>query len=205
MLDPEVLSAEKREQILQGARTVFQQDGYEGASMSSIAREAGVSKGTLYNHFENKADLFHAYMQQACQRAIATMFHGLPEQDGAEPVLRTVGRRMIALMLNPERRAIYRMVVAEAERFPELARTFWQSGPRAAMNSLARWITAETASGRLAAEDPEMAADQFFSLCQARLGFRYRLFQIDEPDDEAVEKVVEAAVTTFMARYAVRQ
>ena len=74
---PTPCQPEKRAQILHGAAVVFAEDGYEGASMSRIAREANVSKGTLYNHFEGKADLFTAYMQQACAQSMAQVFANL--------------------------------------------------------------------------------------------------------------------------------
>ena len=70
------LSPDKRVQILTGAATVFAADGYEGASMARIAAVAGVSKGTLYNHFDSKAALFTAYVGEKCQQTLARVFDG---------------------------------------------------------------------------------------------------------------------------------
>jgi AcrR family transcriptional regulator len=201
MIDPEALSPEKRDQILQGAAVVFAQDGYEGASMSRIAREANVSKGTLYNHFHGKADLFSAHLEQACARYLNEVFDPVEPADPLEVTLAGIGRRMMSMIMTPERRSLYRMVISEAESFPELARAFYQSGPRAAVVAMSDWVAAEVRRGRLAVEDTDFAAEQFFALCQTRLAIRYRLYLQAEPDEAEIDEVVRGAVTTFLARY----
>ena len=198
----EALSPEKRAQILVGAARVFAADGYEGASMSRIAAEANVSKGTLYNHFPSKAALFAAYVGQECSRNLAWIFAGADHDGEPASVLRTLGRRMVELMISPVGRTIYRVVISEVGRFPELAHAFFEAGPARAIQQLSDWLAEETRRGRLVVDDPDFAAEQFFALCQTRLVLRQKLALLDAPGPGEVEFVVDAAVAMFLRFYA---
>jgi TetR/AcrR family transcriptional regulator, mexJK operon transcriptional repressor len=198
----EGLSPEKRAVILTGAASVFAEDGYEGASMSRIAARAGVSKGTLYNHFESKADLFAAYVESECSRKLAYVFDAAAEsRDDPASVLGSIGMRMLEMVLSPTGLTIYRMVVSEAGKFPELAETFYEAGPARSIRHMACWLREQTKAGRLSVQDPEFAAEQFFALCQTRLALRRKLQMQDEPGPGAVRRVVDAAVAMFLRTY----
>ncbi|HET6307452.1 MAG TPA: TetR/AcrR family transcriptional regulator [Rhodopila sp.] len=195
------LSAEKRAQILQGAAGVFAADGYEGASMARIAAGAGVSKGTLYNYFDSKAALFTAYVVEKCEQFLAETFdHAGHDRDPAE-ILRAIGERMIRMMLSDGGLSIYRVVIAEASKFPDLARGFFSAGPARAVGAMAEWLAEETRRGRLAVPDPEFAAEQFFNLCQTRLVLRRRLGMLPDPPDSDIDAVVAASVKMFLRSY----
>jgi len=197
----ELLTPERRETILAGAATVFARDGYEGASMSRIAREAGVSKGTLYNYFEDKAALFAAYVSAECSQTLPRIFEGAEIDGDPATYLRAIGLRMLRMMLSELALSIYRVVLSEAARFPELARAFYEAGPARAVRRLSDWIAAQDAAGRLRVDDPPFAAEQFFALCQTRLSLRCRLRLDAAPDPAEIERVVDAAVAMFLARY----
>ena len=198
----EGLSPEKRAVILAGAASVFAEDGYEGASMSRIAARAGVSKGTLYNHFESKAELFAAYVESECSRKLAHVFDVAESSDDPAAVLGRIGLRMLEMTLSPTGLTIYRMVVSEAGKFPELAETFYEAGPARAIRHMACWLRRQTEAGRLAVQDPEFAAEQFFALCQTRLALRRKLQMQGEPEPGAVQRVVAGAVAMFLRTYA---
>ncbi|MBV9786194.1 MAG: TetR/AcrR family transcriptional regulator [Acidisphaera sp.] len=202
MVDAEALSPEKRVQILDGAAAIFARDGYEGASMSRIAQEANVSKGTLYNHFEGKAQLFAAYVEQECSRKLSQIFETIDTDDDPAATLRAVGDRMARMMLSPTGLTIYRVVVSEAGKFPELARVFYEAGPAKATGTLARWLARQAERGRLRVADPEFAADQFFALCQTRLWMRCKLQMLPDPSAAEIDRVVHGAVAMFLRTYA---
>ena len=189
-------------QVLQGAAAVFSSDGYEGASMSRIAHEAGVSKGTLYNYFETKAHLFAAYVGQECRMKLEQVF--APAQLDGTPaeVLTGIGSRMVEMMLSPTGLTIYRVVTSEAQKFPDLARTFYDAGPARAIGSLADWLRRETAAGHLTVDDPVFAAEQFFALCQTRLYLRRMLRMDQQTTPEEAQHVVSSAVRMFLMTYA---
>jgi TetR/AcrR family transcriptional repressor of mexJK operon len=200
----EALTPERRAGILAGAATVFAEDGYEGASMSRIAREAGVSKGTLYNYFDGKAALFSAYVERECSINLARVFDFTETDGDPAATLRAIGLRMMRMMLSELALAIYRVVLAEAAKFPGLAETFYEAGPARAIRHLADWIAEQTRAGRLAVEDPGFAAEQFFALSQTRLALRCRLRLEACADDAQIERVVDAAVAMFLAYYGVK-
>jgi TetR/AcrR family transcriptional repressor of mexJK operon len=195
------LSPEKRTQILHGAAAVFAADGYEGASMARIAAVAGVSKGTLYNHFDSKAALFTAYVGEKCDQNLAHVFDGADHDGDPAEVLRGIGKRMVQMMLSDVGLAIYRAVIAEAAKFPDLARGFFEAGPARAIGFMADWLAEETRRGRLSVPDPAFAAEQFFNLCQTRLVLRRRLEMLPDPPPAEVERVVQASIAMFLRSY----
>ncbi|HTI01510.1 MAG TPA: TetR/AcrR family transcriptional regulator [Acidisoma sp.] len=200
----EALSPERRNAILEGAGRVFARDGYEGASMARIAREVGVSKGTLYNYFPGKAALFHGVVSTGCDRSIKHIFDNTPDGNDPQETLHSLGLSVMDLMLSPFRQAIHRMVMSEAGQFPELARSFFEAGPQRALNYLAAWLEAETAAGRLAVPDPDFAAEQFFALCQTKIVMRARL-RLIEATPADIERVVQGAISLFLKAYAAPQ
>jgi len=201
MMSADTLPPEKRAQILEGAALVFASDGYEGASMSRIALEAGVSKGTLYNHFPSKAALFSAYVERECARNLARVFEGAAHDGEPAAVLRQIGLRMVQMIMSRVGQTIYRVVISEAAKFPELARAFFEAGPSRAIRHLADWLAEETRRGQLLVADPDFAAEQFFSLCQARLVLRQKLMLEPDPSPGEIERVVDAAVAMFLKTY----
>jgi TetR/AcrR family transcriptional repressor of mexJK operon len=195
------LSAEKRAQILRGAAIVFAEEGYEGASMARIAHEASVSKGTLYNHFESKAHLFAAFVENEIAKHLSPVFEASEEEPNPALALYNIGRRFIAIILAPTANMIYRVVVSEAERFPDLARKFYDAGPQQAICFMARWLKRQTERRLLRVEDPEFAAEQFFHLCQTRIWFRCKLGLPPDPSEELIDRVVRGAVEMFLNTY----
>ena len=199
--DGEALSL-KRVQILNGAARVFAQDGYEGASMSRIAAEASVSKGTLYNYFTCKAELFADYVQRECSRRVAQVFDDLDYTRSPDDTLGQIGRRMIAMLVSESALVIHRMVVAEAEKFPELACSFYQSGPAPAVAHLAAYLRHLVDAGRLDMPDPVFGAEQFFALIQTRLYMKRQLRLTEVPSSAQIDHVVDSAVRLFLRGYA---
>ncbi len=189
--------------MLEGAATVFARDGYEGASMSRIAAEAGVSKGTLYNYFNGKAELFSAYVHRECNSSIALMLDDLDRDETPDATLRRLGRRMVEVLISTEGLAMYRMVIAEADKFPELAQAFYAAGPARLIRHLSEWIEEMCRQGRLRVDDPEFAAEQIFGLMQTKLCIRRRLGLIEGASDAEIDRVVDGAVHVFLRAYGV--
>lgn len=209
-LDTDTVRAEegdpaKRRQIVAGARTVFLDRGFEGASMGEIARCAGVSKGTLYVYFPNKEQLFCAIMEEERR----THLKGLWAIDADAPVdvaLRSFGRLLVGFLLKPQTIAAMRTAMGTAERMPEVGRTFYERGPGATIRVVKDYLEQKIAEGKLEIPDTRMAATQLLDLMHSSL-LRPALFGI-ELEDEAREKriaeVVDAGVTVFMRAYGVK-
>ena len=176
-------------------------DGFERASVDEIARRAGVSKATLYSYFPDKRLLFLEVVRQECLRQ-ANAAEELTDTS-ADPamVLRRAGRRLVDFYLSDFAQAMYRLCVAEAYRFPDLGRQFYESGPEMGRQRIEAYLRAASARRLLDIEDFALAADQFVELCKADLFARASCNMAQDVTEDAIERVVNGAVATFLARY----
>lgn len=193
----------KRRQILDGAMRVFLDKGFDAASMSEIARAAGVSKGTLYVYFADKQSLFDAIVQERCHIHAERVFEFDHSDHAVEEVLSRLGVDFARVMCRPENFSGVRAVIAIAERMPELGRKFYETGPLLAINKLAAYLDAQVAAGVLVIEDTEVAAAQFIDAVLATL-FKPMLFNYETATSERIDYVVGIAVRMFVAAYRTR-
>lgn len=202
---PEIRKGRKFDQVLEGARAVFLRDGFEGASVDDIAREAGVSKATLYSYFPDKRLLFMEVAKCECARQAdeaAALIE--PEQMPVAEVLRFAAERMIEYMSSPFALQTYRLCVAEADRFPQLGHEFYHSGPEVVRRHIVDYLGKAVAKGELRIDDLELAADQFAELCKVDIHNRL-IFGVSgccNPRDR--DRIIDGAVEMFLARYGVR-
>jgi AcrR family transcriptional regulator len=193
----------KRRQILDGARAVFMDLGYDGASMGVIARAAGVSKGTLYVYFADKNRLFEAIVEQESLEQGKAVFNLDPERD-VTVTLREFGQAYIQLLCRPGGGSAIRTVMAIAERMPDVGRRFYERVLAYTINRLAQFLDAKVKDGQLAIDDCELAATQFMQMCQATL-FQPFIFQAaPAPTPEQIARVVDSAIRMFLAAYQAR-
>src|ERR1700753_3613975 len=108
----------KRRQIVEGARQIFLSKGFDAASMSDIARSAGVSKGTLYVYFDNKEQLFEAIVEEECLAHAEGVFTLDPKDHDVEAVLTRLGIAYVEFLCRPEKASALRTVIAIADRMP---------------------------------------------------------------------------------------
>jgi AcrR family transcriptional regulator len=191
----------KRRQVVEGARLVFLARGFDAASMGDIAKAAGVSKGTLYVYFKNKEELFAAIVQQECGNHAEGAFP-LDNNDGdVEGVLTRIGTQLVTFMCRPEKASSLRIVIAIADRMPEIGKTFYETGPGYGIKRLTDYLEAQVRAGTLAIDDCEVAAAQFIDACQSTL-FKPVLFNFaPPPTPERIRHVVGTAVRAFLKVY----
>lgn len=201
----EIVRGRKFEQVLQGAKRVFMRDGFERASVDDIAREAGVSKATLYAYFPDKRLLFMEIATTECQRQADD---AMPQIDTSAPmaeVLTRAATRIFSAIHNDFGRRIYQIAVAEADNFPAFAAEFYCSGPKLVQDRLAELLQIGVARGELEIDDVPFAAAQFAQLIKAEQHDRL-VFGISKPSTRAeADKVVNSAVQMFMARYGAKR
>lgn len=193
----------KRRQIVDGARAIFLAQGFDAASMSDIARSAGVSKGTLYVYFDNKEQLFEAIVEEECLAHAEGVFNLDPEDHDVEAVLTRLGIAYVEFLCRPEKASALRTVIAIADRMPEIGKVFYETGPAVGIAKLADYLRAQTQAGVLTVEDCELAAAQFMDACKSTL-FMPVMFNFREaPALGQITYVVGVAVKTFLAAYQV--
>ncbi|MBR0697162.1 TetR/AcrR family transcriptional regulator [Bradyrhizobium lablabi] len=190
----------KRRQILDGARKVFLDLGFDGASMGEIARAAGVSKGTLYVYFPDKYGLFEAIVEEEKIEQSRTAFNFDPARD-VDTTLPEFGRAYIALLCRPGGGSAIRTVMAIAERMPEVGSRFYNHVIAHTVDRLATYLEARAKLGELVIDDYQLAAWQFMQMCQATL-FQAFIFQAKpSPSPERIATVVDSATRVFFAAY----
>lgn len=192
----------RREAILDVAAEVFLEEGFDAASMSTIAARVGGSKSTLYNYFKSKEELFVAHIERYCGWQREAMFQLLDEGADLRSALTHVGQRYLANVLSDRNMSHFRLIVAAAERSPDLGRAFYEAGPLRGAQILGDFLSRMKAEGRFEADDPIAAAHQFIGLCQNRLLKARLVNYVGEPTPETIRAEVDAAVRTFMAAFA---
>src|SRR5437773_1384780 len=179
----------KRRQILDGARKVFMDLGFDGASMGEIARAAGVSKGTLYVYFADKCRLFEAIVEEEALEKGQVAFNFDPERD-IPTTLRDFGDAYIAMICRPGGGSAIRTVMAIAERMPDVGRRYYERVLEKTINRLAVYLDAHVKLGELAIEDCQLAAWQFMQMCQASLFLPFIFQAAPPPPAERITHVV---------------
>lgn len=191
----------KFDQVLEGARDVFLSDGFEGASVDDIARRAGVSKATLYSYFPDKRLLFMEVAKAECVRQADQAIETIDLNAPVRKVLTEAARQMLRFMTSDFGLRIFRICVAESERFPTLGKEFYESGPGLVRERLVGFFQMAVDRGELRIDDFDLAADQFHSLCKSDLRERLIMQVISDVSEEDRARVIDGAVDTFMARY----
>jgi AcrR family transcriptional regulator len=190
----------KRRQIIDGASRVFLAQGFDAASMGAIAREAGVSKGTLYVYFKSKEELFEAVFEEQCRQQAEQIFT-FDRETEIQTELTRLGEEFARFLTRPGGMSALRTVIAIADRMPELGARFYLSGPAHGSASLARYLEDKVAAGILEPHDCEVVAAQFIDSCVSTI-FKPMLFNYSsEPPDDRITRVVKTAVGTFLAAY----
>jgi AcrR family transcriptional regulator len=190
----------KRRQILDGARKVFMDLGFDGASMGEIARSAGVSKGTLYVYFADKNRLFEAIVEEETLEQGKVTFNFDPARD-VPTTLMEFGQAYIQMLCRPGGGSATRTVMAIAERMPEVGRRFYSHVVAHTIARLAGYLETRAAAGDLEIGDCQLAATQFMQMCQASLFMPFIFQAAPAPSAERIAQVVESATRIFLAGY----
>jgi AcrR family transcriptional regulator len=191
----------KRSAIVEAATTSFLEAGYGAVSMDAIAQRAGVSKRTVYSYFSGKDALFGAVMGNVCTGVVGTPAPTELTSGPLDRVLSEFGRMFLTLITSPEALAIFRVVTAEAVRFPELGEVFYRLGPQRCTNALAAYLAEQDRNGTLRIPDPEAAAAQFLAMVKGPVHMRLSLGVGHRPTAADIEAVVDSAVAVFLRGY----
>ncbi len=207
-------AAARDRRILDTAAAMFERRGYEGTTIDALAEAAGVGKPTLYARFGDKGGLFAAVFRMRVEAVLApvvaeaTAAAEAHERADTPPdlghVLRTIGMLMLQRWLLPDSIALSRVIVAEAERFPELARLSHTEGWLRCVGTVADLLRSYDRAGAIAVQpDVEEAADLFLSLIMGRKQ-RAVMLGLPAPDLAAITRRVTRCVDIFLNGVATR-
>jgi TetR/AcrR family transcriptional regulator, mexJK operon transcriptional repressor len=198
-------TARKRGAIMEAATEAFLRGGYRGTSMDEIAAAAGVSKQTVYKQFADKQRLFVEIVTGTVGE-VADPVHDevrdLRETGDLHADLRDLARRQLTMVLQPRVLRLRRLVIAEAARFPELGRVFFEQGPGRTIAALAATFDRLAERGLLRVPDPLLAANQFnWLIMSAPLNRAMLLGRDDAPDPAEIDRWADDGVHTFLAAF----
>ena len=191
----------KRAQIMTAASQIFLELGFGAASMDAIAQRARVSKATVYAHFASKEELFGTIIAERCRTAFGENSPLRLDHPDVAMTLKAVGRRFVDLLLSAEGIAMYRLVVAETPRFPEIGRLFFEAGPAPLYEQLSAYMAEADRRGWLAVMEPRLAAEQFLGMLKGE-AFLKRLLGLAGEGEDGLEREIAAAVAVIMKAYA---
>ncbi len=193
----------RRQAIVDIARDSFLAEGYAATSMSAIAGKLGGSKGTLYNYFRSKDELFEAIMQEECSSESAALA-AIVEGGDVEDVLHRMGERLVRFLTSERALGVNRLVSAECQRFPQLGHLFWENGPKLTRKVISDYLAARMQDGSLRPDDPERCAGYLVALFKASLHQAF-MWNVREPlTDTEITEHVNGAVETFLHGYGAR-
>lgn len=192
----------KREQIMEGARRVFMDKGFDAASMNDVTREAGVSKGTIYVYFDNKEELFEALVEEERGKIFQNLYEVLEREDNLRDILEDFGMALSYKITSDKVVMAQRVVIGAAERIPELGLRFYERGPKTGHAKVEAFLNRAVEKGLLAISDIDLAAYQLSELCLAGL-LRQRLYgyRRQSPADHEIRHVVRSGVDVFLKAY----
>ncbi|MEU6630288.1 TetR/AcrR family transcriptional regulator [Streptomyces parvus] len=193
------VAEEKRGAIVRAATRLFLENGYDRTSLARIAEAAGVSKATLFKQFPTKAALFDAIVTASWDSGREGE---QPPAGDPEAGLTAIGLRYTELLGRPGMADLFRIVIAELPRFPELGEAQFQRGKLPYFDAVRRYLEAEHAAGTIDCREPELAATQFLGMVSNYVFWPRMLLPRWSTDAAADEHVVHEAVATMLARYA---
>ncbi|MCM2422706.1 TetR/AcrR family transcriptional regulator [Streptomyces sp. RKAG293] len=195
------LAQQKREAITSSATALFLDHGYAGTSLARIAEAAGVSKSTLFKQFPTKAALFEAIVSESWKQGSGHASTP-PSAGDLRAGLTVIGHRYAELVGQPGMTALFRIVIAELPRLPELGRMQFQLGKLPYFDSVRTYLQAEHEAGTARVPDAESAANQFLGMIANFVLWPRMLLTDWNPAADETDHAVDEAVETMLARYA---
>ena len=190
------------ERILAAAANLFLHRGYARTNLEEVAAEAGVTKPTVYSHFESKQGLFRALTQAKAKERIAEVSKVLQPTGDIRADLIRFGELLLSKVLDSEARLWDRLAAAESLTHPEVGEAFFQAGPAMVLEKLSEFLRQEKRLGRLSIPSPERGADQLIGMLLCLDLLRSQVGQPTLAPNQRRRRCREA-VDVFLAAYGV--
>lgn len=192
----------KRAAILDVAKRLFTQSGFDGVSMDQIAAEAGVSKLTVYSHFGDKESLFSAAIRAKCEEQMPSALFLAGLEGSLREQLIAIARAFLTLITSEEAIAMQRMMMAPGTGDSNVRELFWQAGPQTVKDAFSEFLRTRVARGELAMEDIPRAASQFLCLVKGDLHMQLLCGMGCSAPDADIEAHITSTVDFYLRAYA---
>jgi TetR/AcrR family transcriptional repressor of mexJK operon len=188
----------RREEVVRKAALLFIERGYEDVTIDHIVAEVGGSKATVYSRFGGKAALFSAVIEEYCEMISHELKVELDLAGSVEEQLVAIGRTFLDLILRRQTIELHRLIVSIGDKFPRVARVFFDAGPAAAYDLVAEWIRRQQETGALADGDPDLLARLYLDMLTGDHQLARLLSVRSKLDPASVQRTVEAAAAVFL-------
>jgi TetR/AcrR family transcriptional repressor of mexJK operon len=206
-IDGETRAARKDREIIEAATAAFIAKGYDGTSMEEIATKAGASKQTVYKHFTDKETLFCEVVESTASQTndvVESVTMLLSEAQFMEGGLQQLARRMTTTLMDDDLLKLRRLIIANADRMPQLGRSWYEKGFERMLASVASCFQKLTSRGLLQTSDPRLAASHLFGML-LWIPMNEAMFTGSNPRSKAdLERHADASVEAFLAAYGAR-
>ncbi|MEM9102143.1 MAG: TetR/AcrR family transcriptional regulator [Pseudomonadota bacterium] len=193
-------SDEKSQNILSAAAKLFLEKGFERASMEAIAKEAGVSKQTVYSHFGSKEQLYQQVIYHKIQVYGLNALEDF-QSDDLKNSLIAFGHHFVELVTDPEVMNMFRIVIAESTSFPKIAQLFYESGPQNTLNVLSQYLKQTLDEHQLNGHQPLQMAIAFANLLKGDMYLK-SMMCLDYPrQPQDLQNHIHFAVNTFLKAF----
>lgn len=193
----------KRSAVLDAAVEEILEKGYAGSTLASIAERAGVSTATVFKHFRTKADIFGAIMRRVWGNEEESLAPAL-EAGNPRAGLLVIGHDYAETITDPKIRALFRVMIAEVPRFPELGQELYDKGKKPYLDRLYAYLEAEVAAGTLEIPRIDLAVRQFLGMINDVVFWPHMLIVDLKETPAEIDAVVEGAVDTIVRAFAKR-
>jgi AcrR family transcriptional regulator len=187
----------RREAILDVARQSFLVKGYAATTMSGIAAGLGGSKGTLWSYFSSKEVLFEAVLDRATEDFREGLTLILQRTDDVRSALHRFCRQFLGKLIEADAVALFRLVVAEAGRFPELGEIFYERAPGRTRQQLAQYMAEAMKRGLMRTGDAYSAALDLTGLCMSGCHLKMLVAASTHPSKADLDADAERAIACF--------
>jgi TetR/AcrR family transcriptional repressor of mexJK operon len=198
-----IVPSDKARAVLAGARAIFLAHGFNAATTDMIQQAAAVSKSTVYAHYPNKEALFTAVVEAECESFLKTARELTFSENRLADNLSAMAKAYLDIVLSPEGLALFRVIAAEAPRFPELGRRFYVAGPGAMNNIVAKALDVALLKGDidLGGVGRDAAASLFVSMVRGEPHMQCLAHPDSKPSAAQVDQWASDAVTTFLRAF----
>lgn len=191
---------QRRDRIIQVARSVFYEVGYAGASMSMISTRLGGSKATLYAYFNSKEELFEAIIREQCGQ-MADLFLAHTGSDDLRASLTVMGRQLIMAIMSDEAIRTFQLVIEESYRNPQLAEMFHNVIQSQGRSNLTGLLQAAHDKGQINAPNVTEAAMVLKTLIFGDCHFKRLMNLTAQPTEAQLHRQIDLAIDVFMTYY----
>jgi TetR/AcrR family transcriptional regulator, regulator of autoinduction and epiphytic fitness len=194
---------DKKDIVLDAGVRAFLDTGYSATTLDSIAHAAGTSTATVFKHYRTKADIFGAIMSRIFDSNDVFPWPDLPDND-LRGSLRLIGHQYANTMQDPDIRALFRVMIAEVPRFPELGEQLYEKGKAPYLSRVENYLASQVLKGNFRNVNIRLATRQFLGMINDVLFWPHMLVVGLATSTDEVVSVVESAVDVIMAAYAIK-